>query len=171
MTRMPSLLRCAQSIMPSSSTLAAEVFGQQPADTQRFLLATSLLAECAGSLCDAVLQRTNSQRILEQLEREQLFLVPLDETHRWYRYHPLFAAFLQNRLRQQSPDEMAVWHRRAADWYLEQASTDCTEEDVVHRALPHLLAAHDWMRAARLIEAVAERMLWQSGEVRTCCTG
>ena len=67
--------------------LVAEVFGQQPADIQRFLLATSILAQCTGSLCDAVLHQTNSQRILQQLEHEQLFLVPLDEAHRWYRYH------------------------------------------------------------------------------------
>jgi len=108
-----------------------------------------------------VLHQTNSQRILEQLEREQLFLVPLDETHRWYRYHPLFVDFLQDRLREATPEEMAVWHSRASDWYLQQESG---EGDVVRRAFPHLLAAQDWERAACLIEAASEYMLWQSGE-------
>ena len=144
--------------------LVAEVFGQQSADIQRFLLATSLLAQCTGSLCDAVLQQTNSQHILQQLEREYLFLVPLDETHRWYRYHALFVGFLQDRLRQTNPEEMAVWHSRAADWYLQQESA---EGDVVTWALPHLLAVRDWASAAHLIEASSERMLWQSGEVTT----
>lgn len=144
--------------------LVAEVFGQQSADIQRFLLATSLLAQCTGSLCDAVLHRVDSQHILEQLEREHLFLVPLDETHRWYRYHALFASFLQDRLRQTYPEEMVVWHSREADWYLQQESA---EGDAISRALPHLLAARDWVRAARLIEATAEHMLWQSGEVTT----
>ncbi|HEY7126077.1 MAG TPA: LuxR C-terminal-related transcriptional regulator [Ktedonobacterales bacterium] len=144
--------------------LVAEVFGQQSADIQRFLLATSLLVQCTGALCDAVLPQTNSQRILEYLEREHLLLVPLDAMHQWYRHHPLFVGFLQDRLRQTYPEEIAGWHRRAADWYLQQASA---EGDAVSRALPHLLAVRDWARAARLIEAASERMLWQSGEMTT----
>jgi LuxR family maltose regulon positive regulatory protein len=144
--------------------LVTEVFGQQPAEIQRFLLATSLLAQCTGSLCDAVLQQTNSQRILERLERERLFLEPLDETHRWYRYHPLFVGFLQERLRQTYPDQLALWHSRAADWYLQQEGA---EGEAISQALPHLLATRDWARAARLIEAASQRMLWQSGEVTT----
>lgn len=144
--------------------LTAEVFEQQSADIQRFLLATSLLAQCTGPLCDAVLHQTSSQDILQQLEREHLFLVPLDETHRWYRYHPLFVGFLQERLRQTYPEEMALWHSRAADWYLQQESAI---GDVINQALPHLLAIQDWTRAAHLIETASEQMLWQSGEVMT----
>ena len=144
--------------------LVTEVFEQQPADIQRFLLATSLLTQCTASLCDAVLQQTNSQRILEQLERERLFLIPLDEAHHWYRYHTLFVAFLHNRLRQTSPEDIAVWRRRAADWYLEEGSA---EQEALLLALPHLIALQDWARAARLIEAAAERMLWQKGEMTT----
>jgi LuxR family maltose regulon positive regulatory protein len=144
--------------------LAAEVFGRQSEETQRFLLATSMLEACSGPLCDAVLQRTNSQRILEHLARQGLFLVPLDAAHRWYRFHALFAGFLQDRLRQVPPDVLAVWHSRAADWYLQGESA---EADGPSRALPHLVAARDWERAAGLIEAAAERMLWQSGEVAT----
>lgn len=144
--------------------LAAEVFEQQSASMQRFLLATSILTQCTGPLCDAVLQQTDSQRILERLEREQLFLVPLDHAHRWYRYHPLFADFLQNRLSQTYPEEIAVWHCRAADWYLQQESA---RGDAVNQALPHVLAARDWARAARVIEAASGQMLWQSGEVAT----
>jgi LuxR family transcriptional regulator, maltose regulon positive regulatory protein len=142
--------------------LVSEVFGQQPDEIQRFLLATSLLAECTGSLCDAVLQQANSQCILLQLEREHLFLFPLEETHRWFRYHALFVGFLQDRLRHTYPEKVAGWHNRAADWYLQQS-----EPDAVSRALPHLLATRAWERAACLIEAVSPRMLWRSGEVIT----
>src|SRR5690242_16160572 len=104
--------------------LVTEVFEQQPADVQRFLLATSLLAQCTASLCDAVLQQTNSQRILERLERERLFLIPLDDVHHWYRYHTLFASFLHDRLRQTSPEDIAVWRGRAAEWYLAEESAE-----------------------------------------------
>jgi LuxR family transcriptional regulator, maltose regulon positive regulatory protein len=144
--------------------LMAEVFSQQPAEIQRFLLATSLLAQFTGPLCDAVLQQTNSQGILQQLEREHLFLVPLEETHRWYRYHALFAGFLQDRLRRMYPEELALWHSRAADWYLQQ---EAAEGDAVGRALPHLLAIRTWERAAGLLESASQRMLWQTGEVMT----
>jgi LuxR family maltose regulon positive regulatory protein len=144
--------------------LASEVFGQQPPEVQRFLLATSLLAECTGALCDAVLERTNSQSLLQQLEREHLFLFPAEETHRWYRYHPLFVDFLQDRLRQLDAEMVAGWHGRAADWYLQQ---EPSEPDAPRRALPHLLAMEAWERAACLIEAASQRMLWQTGEVIT----
>jgi LuxR family maltose regulon positive regulatory protein len=147
--------------------LVAEVFGHQAEHVQRFLLATSLLAECTGSLCDAVLHQSNSQCVLEQLEREHLFLVPLDETHRWYRYHALFAEFLRDRLRQTAPEAMAVWHSRAVDWYLHQESAESAKGDALNRALPHLIAVRDWARAARLIEEACTRMLWHSGEFAT----
>lgn len=144
--------------------LVAEVFGQQPPDMQRFLLATSLLAQCSGALCDAILQQTDSQRILEHLAYGRFLLTPLDMAHRWFRYHALFLDFLQDRLRQTFPQEMSMWHRRAADWYLQQESA---EGDAINRALPHLLAARDWARAAQVIEAASAQMLWQSGEVTT----
>lgn len=144
--------------------LVTEVFERQPADIQRFLLATSLLAQCTASLCDAVLRQTTSQRILEQLERERLFLIPLDEAHHWYRYHTLFAGFLHDRLRQTPPEDVAVWRRRAAEWYLAEGSA---EQEALLLALPHLIALQDWARAARLIEEAAERMLWQKGEMTT----
>jgi LuxR family maltose regulon positive regulatory protein len=144
--------------------LMAEVFSQQSVDIQRFLLATSLLAECTGPLCDAVVQQTGSQDLLEQLEREHLFLFPVEQTHRWYRYQAVFLDFLQDRVRRMYPEEMAVWHSRAADWYLQQ---EAAEGDTISRALPHLLAIQAWERAARLLEAVAQRMVWQTGEVMT----
>jgi LuxR family transcriptional regulator, maltose regulon positive regulatory protein len=144
--------------------LLAEVFEQQPADIQRFLLATSLLAECTGPLCDAVLQQSNSRRILEQLAHDQVFLEPSDATHRWYSYHPIFLDFLRDRLCLTYPEEMMVWHRRAADWYLQQTSA---EGEAPSRALSHLLAIQDWTGATQLIEASCSQMLWQRGEITT----
>jgi LuxR family maltose regulon positive regulatory protein len=144
--------------------LATEVFERQPKDIQRFLLATSLLAPFSAPLCDAVLQQNESQRLLEYLERERLFVIPLDDAHHWYRYHTLFAGFLQDRLRQRSSEEVELWRRRAADWYLEQESAG---QDAVLLALPHVIALQDWARTTQLIEAAAERMLWQWGEMAT----
>src|SRR5262249_19242777 len=144
--------------------LAAEVFDQQPAPLQRFLLATSVVRQVTGPLCDAILQWTHSERILAQLERERLFLIPLDGSHRWYRYHQLFADFLHDRMLQTCPDKMVVWRLRAADWYLQQGAA---VEDAAGLALPHLVAARDWERAATLTEAAANRMLWRSGEIAT----
>jgi LuxR family maltose regulon positive regulatory protein len=144
--------------------LATEVFERQPAHIQRFLLATSLLAQLSASLCDAVLQQTDSQRILEYLEHDRLLLIPWDEDHQWFRYHPLFVEFLQGRLRQMSSEDVDTWRRRAAHWYLAHESA---HHDALLLALPHVIALHDWTRAAQLIEAAAERMLWQRGEMAT----
>jgi LuxR family maltose regulon positive regulatory protein len=144
--------------------LTAEVFERQPADVQRFLLATSLLTQFSAPLCDAMLQQTDSQWILEYLEHERLFLIPWDKAHHWFRYHPLFVEFLQGRLRQMLSRDVDAWRRRAADWYLAHESVD---QDALLLALPHMIALQDWARAAQLIEAAAERMLWQRGEMAT----
>lgn len=144
--------------------LTEEVFVRQPEDIQRFLLATSLLAQFTSPLCDAVLQRADSQGVLQRLERENLFVLPVDAAHRWYRYHVLFVDFLQERLRQTRPQEIAGFHSRAADWYLHNKPV---HEDAAAQAIPHALAAGDTDGAARLIEEASGRMLWQSGEVAT----
>src|SRR4029077_12822712 len=82
--------------------LVEEVLGQQPESVQTFLLQTSILDRLCGSLCDAVLLTStgSGQETLEYLERANLFIVPLDNERRWYRYHHLFADLLRLRLRQ-----------------------------------------------------------------------
>ena len=106
--------------------LVEEVLGQQPESLQTFLLRTSILDRLCGPLCDAVLldPSVSGQATLEYLERANLFLVPLDNERRWYRYHHLFADLLRQRLQQSAASSMrderkgvAELHRRASQWY------------------------------------------------------
>jgi LuxR family maltose regulon positive regulatory protein len=119
--------------------LVEEIIQRQPQDVQAFLLQTSILERLNAALCETVvgrLERSNvptfqsSDDILKHLERANLFLIPLDDESRWFRYHHLFADLLQARLRQSlSTDAIAVLHQRAAAWY-EQAGM--TPEAIEH---------------------------------------
>ena len=111
--------------------LLEEVIHKQPENIQTFLLQTSILERMCGQLCDAVLLNSSvaGQETLEHLERANLFIVPLDNERRWYRYHHLFAELLRNRLARTYPDQVADLHRRASDWY---AHNDFPNEAVTH---------------------------------------
>lgn len=125
--------------------LVAEVLQRQPEAVQAFLLQTSLLERLAAPLCDAVTGRTDGQALLEKLERHNLFIFPLDNRRRWYRYHALFAELLQHHLREQRTlQDLATLHCRAADWY--------EANGLAAEAIDHALKAPDTERAVRLIE-------------------
>jgi LuxR family maltose regulon positive regulatory protein len=133
--------------------LVEEVLGQQPESVQAFLLRTSILERLCGPLCDAVLlvPAASGQKTLEYIERANLFLVPLDNERRWYRYHHLFAELLQQRLQQSTASsagdevgDVAELHRRASGWY--------EDNGLEIEAFRHAAAAHDVERAERLIE-------------------
>ena len=133
--------------------LVEEVLQQQPERVQNFLLRTSILDRLCGSLCDAVLLDPNAsgQATLEYLERANLFIVPLDNERRWYRYHHLFADLLRQRLHQSTDsstgderDGVAELHRRASQWYEDNSLTI--------EAFHHAVAANDVERAERLVE-------------------
>jgi LuxR family maltose regulon positive regulatory protein len=124
--------------------LAEEVLDRQPQQLRAFLLETSVLERLSGSLCAAVTGRADSQRLLEQIERANLFLVPLDEVRGWWRYHHLFADLLRARLVQEHPDRVTELHRAAAAW--------SEPRGLVDDAIRHALAAGDATWAARLIE-------------------
>jgi len=131
--------------------LIEEVLHQQSEDNQTFLLRTSILDRMCGSLCDAVLGSLSAsgQETLEYLERANLFIVPLDNERRWYRYHHLFAELLQQRLHKNisSGDEkesVAEYHIRASQWY--------EDNGLEIEAFQHAAAANDIERAERLIE-------------------
>ena len=124
--------------------LADEVLSSQPDDVREFLLKTSVVETLNGSLCDALTGRTDGREMLEMLERDNLFLVPLDGEGRYYRYHHLFAAFLRERLRRDRPEAVAEVHRRAGRWN--------EEDDCLAGAVEHFLEAGDFERAAALIE-------------------
>ena len=133
--------------------LMEEVLGQQSERVQTFLLHTSLLDRMSGPLCDAVVldSTMSGQTTLEDLERANLFLVPLDNERRWYRYHHLFADLLRLRLHQSFSSSPAIaqsqvheLHLRASAWYEDQGLT--------MEAFHHAAAANDVERAERLIE-------------------
>lgn len=145
--------------------MTEEILGRQPEKAQTFLLQTSILERLTGPLCDAVTGRTDSQALLEQLARANLFILPLDDQGQWYRYHHLFADLLRHYLQQPQPlprsggrsmaekGRIAELHRRAATWY-EQAG-------FVEEAIYHANAAHDfeWTRRLMLhhLEAIIKR--------------
>ena len=97
--------------------LADEVLARQPAEVRDFLLRTAVLDRLTGPLCDAVTGRADGTRMLEDLERGNLFVVPLDAERSWYRYHHLFADVLHARLLAEHPDEVPGLHQRASAWY------------------------------------------------------
>ncbi len=133
--------------------LVEEVLQQQPESIQTFLLRTSILDRLCGSLCDAVLLNpsVSGQATLEYIEHANLFLVPLDNERRWYRYHHLFADLLRQRLLQSTASStsgerggLAEFHRRASFWY--------EDNGLYFEAFHHAAAANDVERAERLIE-------------------
>jgi LuxR family maltose regulon positive regulatory protein len=97
--------------------LADEVLDRQPPSVRQFLLDTSTLDRLTAGLCDAVTGRTDGREMLESLERQNLFVIALDDNRRWYRYHHLFADVLHARLLDERPGDEPELHRRASDWY------------------------------------------------------
>ncbi len=137
--------------------LVEEVFERQSPDVKDFLLKTSVLERLSGPLCDRVIEKSNCQKLLEALEQANLFIVPLDQSRGWYRYHRLFAELLRHRLRGSGLAENAL-HQRASLWF--------ENNDFPLDAIEHSLAAQDWARAADLIVTNSTALL-KRGEVIT----
>jgi LuxR family maltose regulon positive regulatory protein len=123
--------------------LVDEVLGLHDAETQSLMLRTSVLDRLSGRLCDAVLEREGSARLLEALSRSNLFLVPLDDRGEWYRFHHLFAQLLRVELEHREPGLAATLHERAYLW--------CRDNGSVEEAIDHALAAHMVAKASELI--------------------
>jgi len=138
--------------------LTDEVFARQTESIQSFLIQTSILERLNASLCNALTGSADSQAMLEELERNNLFLTALDDERRWYRYHHLFADVLRHRLAEKSPTALAELHLRASEWF--------ENDGLVTEAVNQALAAHDWERAARLMGNASES-LRQRGEIAT----
>ena len=131
--------------------LAEEVLARQPDRVHTFLLQTSILGRLSGPLCDAVTGQDGGKAMLETLDRGNLFLVPLDDRRRWYRYHHLFADVLQARLHDEQPGQVPDLHRRASAWYEQNGEQP--------EAVRHALAAGDFERAAGLAELAIPAIL------------
>ena len=115
--------------------LVQEVLSRQPSEIRHFLRRTAILDRFTASLCDAVAGSANAAETIDILERENLFLVALDDDRQWFRYHQLFGQLLLSQLMQAEPDLVPVLHRRASAWHQRQGS--------VEEAVGHALAGGD----------------------------
>ncbi len=130
--------------------LAEEVLNRQPGSVKEFLMQTSILDRLSGPLCDAVTGQDGGGRMLAALERDNLFLLPLDDRRRWYRYHQLFSDVLRARLLDERPDSVAGLHGRASRWF--ERTGDASG------AIGHALAAGEFSRPADLAELALPAM-------------
>jgi LuxR family maltose regulon positive regulatory protein len=128
--------------------LTEEVLNRQSEDLRNFLLHTSILGRLSGPLCDAVSDQEHGRQVLDNLEKANLFVIPLDDERRWYRYHHLFADLLQQRLSTQQSDLIPELHRRASQWF--------ANNGFKNEAVDHAFLAQDYDRAVQLIEEIAE---------------
>lgn len=160
--RQPEAAQLVQALTGSNRNmldhLLEEIFQQQSDDRQWFLLQTSILDRLSAPACDTLTGRADSQTVLHDLDKANLFIIPLDEDRQWYRYHRLFGDVLRQRLQQAQPDAVPALHQRASAWYARQG--------FMAKAIDHALAAKEYEAASHLIEQAAEATLMR-GEVAT----
>jgi LuxR family maltose regulon positive regulatory protein len=135
--------------------LVEEILDRQPAKVKDFLLQTAILDRLTGSLCNALTGQDNGQENLEVLDHANLFIVPLDEERRWYRYHHLFSELLHHHLVQSKPNQLLILHSKASKWY--------SLNGLPEEAIEYAFRAEEFERAAHLIEEQAD-VVWASGE-------
>ena len=136
--------------------LISEVLQRQAETTRQFLLQTSILERFCAELCDEVVfeeSKGRSQPILELLEQENMFLVPLDNQRHWYRYHHLFNEMLSHSLHRSSPELIPLLHRKASEWFEAQG--------LILEAMKYALASRDWDYVNILLNRYALPMLFQ----------
>ncbi len=131
--------------------LIEEVFQRQPPDLRQFMLQASILDHLYAPLCDAVTGRHDSQALLERFESANLFLTPLDDERRWYRFHQLFKDVLESRLRQSQADQLPELHRRAARWY--------EDNHMAETAIRHALSGGDFEQVERILGRIGGQAL------------
>ncbi len=127
--------------------LAEEVLQQHPPERQQFLTHTAVLNQMNAAVCNALLDIPNAQLILDSLEKDNLFIVSLDEQREWYRYHHLFRDFLLGKLRRQAPDSIQQLEKRAGVYYESQHKMEL--------AFAHYSRAQQFEAAARVLTVFA----------------
>ncbi|HEY1323150.1 MAG TPA: AAA family ATPase [Streptosporangiaceae bacterium] len=138
--------------------LGEEVLASQPPEVREFLLVTSVLNRMCAPLCDALTERADGTGLISDIYRANLFLVPLDDEHRWFRYHHLFGGLLRHELARTAPDRPSVLHRRAARWFADHG--DAAE------AIGHAIASGDETLSGRLV-AAHWRQPFNAGQLET----
>jgi len=134
--------------------LIEEVLRVQTDEIKEFLLQTSLLEQLSGPLCNAVLDRNDSQSVLETLENNNMFIVSLDSDRRWYRYHHLFADLLKQRLGLTEMATVTALHIKASNWF--------EKNQMYPLAIHHLLQTQNFEKAIKLLAVITEG-LWENG--------
>lgn len=135
--------------------LLEEVLQQQSSELRDFLLDTSILKRFNASLCNSILGIYNSQEIIEYLERNNMFVVPLDSERQWYRYHHLLEDLLSNRLKNKNPENSNGLHKKASEWY--------EKNDMIEDAIQHSLEIKDFKRSLGLLNQISAK-LWAMGK-------
>ncbi|MGQ0622960.1 MAG: LuxR C-terminal-related transcriptional regulator [Panacagrimonas sp.] len=138
--------------------LGEEVLRRQPESLQQFLMETAVLKRFNTGLAQVVTGREDSRSVLDELESRNLFIFSLDDQRNWYRYHHLFADFLQRRLRDRQPGRCETLHRRAADWL--------TTHGFLTDAIDHAFLAADAKHAGALLDAACVQ-LFAAGQLGT----
>jgi LuxR family maltose regulon positive regulatory protein len=152
MAQLLDILRGSQHIL--FDYLADTVLSQQDEETRRFLINTSCLDRLSADLCDAVTGENNGRKMLRMLEQSSLFLAPLDEDHKWFRYHPLFIEFLRDRLGGSDEESRRSSCQHASHWFEQQKLSV--------EAVEYAISAQDFTRAAALMETVAYEAICSS---------
>jgi len=140
-----------------ASYLAEDVLSKKPWHLQDFILQTSVLQKFCADSCNAVTGREDGRALLQEIERSNMFMTPLDEQRTWFSYHPLFADFLRAQLEREYPGLAAVLHRRAAAWYIDQNRPT--------HAIDHAIASGDTPYVLQLLDQHAQSLFLQ-GRVR-----
>lgn len=131
--------------------LSEEIFQRQSTRTQEFLLTTSPLERFSAPLCNAITQRDDSHEVLAELERDNLFILPLDGEGTWYRYHHLFADFLFHKLKERAPETIHTVHNRASKWFVDNHEPG--------EGIHHALSGHNFEKAGEILHTYYEHIL------------
>lgn len=135
--------------------LMEEVLKNQTDDIKEFLLQTSMLEQMSAPLCNAVLNRNDSQLILETLEKNNMFVIPLDEKRTWYRYHHLFAELLKQRLHLRDKAAIIELHNKAGEWFYTNS--------IPLLAIEHALKTENFEKSVQFLGEIVETM-WTNGQ-------
>ena len=135
--------------------LMEEVLKIQTDDIREFLIQTSVLEQMSESLCNRVLNRNDSRLILEALDKNNMFIVPLDSERHWYRYHHLFANLLKQRLLQKDQMLFIAIHNKSCEWF--------EQNNMFNFAIEHALEIKNYEKSIQLLGEIVESM-WEKGQ-------
>ncbi len=135
--------------------LMEEVLERQPPEIRTFLLETSILERLSAPLCEELTGQPNAHKMLDHIDQSNLFLIPLDEERRWYRYHHLFSELLKTRLKEIHEQRLLELHEKASQWF--------EKHDLINEAIHHGLEGQDEARSIQLLESKALELVFQGG--------